>query len=527
MLVHDLLARAASANPDGIAVVDHSRPATYESVYAAAVRAASALAAHGVRRGDRVILAIENSHTWIAAYFGILMTGAVAVPLPQGPRSDRFAHALTDCAPRACVTDEPTAAAFDGAARKSSLEARFVISSTGPRSSPSGWLDWEEVCRVAPPFSPHGPLIDLDSAAIIYTSGSTGRPRGVVLSHLNICANTASIVSYLGLQGNDRVMVVLPFYYVYGLSLLHTHVHVGGSVVIDNRFAFPNVVLSSMQAHEVTGFAGVPSTFALLLHKSAITRMPLPSLQYVTQAGGPMSPTLIDQWRRVVPTARFYVMYGATEASARLSYLEPDQLDRRRGSIGRAIPNVELRLLREDGAEAAPGEIGEIVARGSNISSGYWGAPEETRQAFGPEGYHTGDLARADADDFLYIVGRKSDMLKVGAHRVGTKEIEETLHEHEAVHEAAVIGEAHPLLGEVPVAFVAFRDGRYASERDLIDHCRTRLADYKVPTRLVVRDELPKSGAGKVDKRQLRQWLEAPEFSGPTGESDGRGRLDR
>ena len=224
-------------------------------------------------------------------------------------------------------------------------------------------------------------------------------------------------------------MCVLPFYYVYGLSLLHTHLAVGGSVVIDNRFVYPNVVLREMQEHAVTGFAGVPSTFALLLHRSELESTQLPALRYVTQAGGAMPVARIQEWLERGPNVPFYVMYGATEASARLTFLDPARLREKAGSIGKAIPNVEIRIVKDDGTLAAPHEIGELVARGANIAHGYWNNPDETCEKFGPLGYRTGDLGYADDEGYLFLVGRRHDMLKVGAHRVGAKEIEDVLQE--------------------------------------------------------------------------------------------------
>jgi long-chain acyl-CoA synthetase len=327
-----------------------------------------------------------------------------------------------------------------------------------------------------------------------------------MLSHSNIRSNTESIVEYLRLSMADRMMVVLPLHYVYGLSLLHTHFFVGGRLVLDNRFAFPNVVLQAIQKHEVTGLAGVPSTFAILLHRSAMSRMRFPTLRYVTQAGGAMPQTLIREWKTVMPDVPLVVMYGATEASARLSYLEPEELSRRPGSIGRAIPRVELRIVREGGGLASPGEVGELVANGPNIMLGYWNRPDESRAAFGPWGYRTGDLARTDEDGFFYLVGRKQDMLKVGAHRVGAAEIEEVLHEHATVHQAAVVAAPDEILGEVPVAFTTARNHCTIQPEDLILFCRQRLPDYKVPSRIIVIDDLPRTEAGKIDKAVLRQW---------------------
>jgi acyl-CoA synthetase (AMP-forming)/AMP-acid ligase II len=502
MLVHEFLERAASRDAGAVAVFDAAGVHTYAELAGDAGQMARLLADLGVRPGDRVVLAIENSARWTACYFGILSAGAIVVPLAPGARSTRLVQAIADCDARVCILDPPATESLRDARHGVAVvllsphaeidlpNVRVLDLARAAAQQPAAWLP----ARV----------IDLDLAGIIYTSGSTGTPRGVMLSHLNIRANTESIVSYLGLTRADRMMVVLPFYYVYGLSLLHTHVFCGGSLVIDNRFTFPNVVLRAMQQHQVTGFAGVPSTFAILLHRSSIATMSFPNLRYVTQAGGAMAPVLVDQWTRLMPGVPLIVMYGATEASARLTYLDPEHLPRRRGSIGRPIPNVQVRVVMDDGRLADPGEVGELVARGSNISSGYWNAPDETRTAFGPLGYRTGDLGYMDEEGFLYVVGRRGDFLKIGAHRVGAKEIEDVLQEHPAVHEAAVVPAPDDLLGEVAVAFVSTRDACALCESDLLAFCRERLPLYKVPARVVFQQELPKSGAGKIDRQALR-----------------------
>ena len=275
--------------------------------------------------------------------------------------------------------------------------------------------------------------------------------------------------------------------------------------MIENRVAFPNVVLSSMEEHEVTGFAGVPSTFAFLLHRSNLAEARLPHLRYVTQAGGAMPAARILEWLERGPRADFYVMYGATEASARLSYLPPADLRRKLGSIGSAIPGVELRVVREDGGTAARGEVGELVARGENISPGYWNRPDETTERFGSNGYRTGDLGYADSDGCLFLVGRLHDMIKVGANRVGLREIEDALHDHPGVSEAAVVSAPDDLLGEVPIAFVTLRHPLPDPEPALRAFCAARLPPYKVPVRVAVLTELPRLTAGKIDKRTLRE----------------------
>ena len=504
MLVHRFLEESAARTPDAPALIEPGGSTSYDRLNRMANRFAHLFRSSGVVRGDRVVVALENGAELVAAYMGALKAGAVAVPLPAGPRSDRLGHAVTDCSPRVCVIDAATAREVTPDSPIASVPVVYASRAASVAGFGARFRSLEEALAPCPENSPGVRSIDLDLAAIIYTSGSTGEPRGVMLTHRNFVVNARSIVSYLELTSADRVMSVLPFYYVYGLSLLHTHLSVGGCVVIDNRFAFPNVVLAAMQQHKVTGFAGVPSTFAFLLHRSNLEEVSLPHLRYVTQAGGNMPAARILEWLQRGPRASFYVMYGATEAGARLTYLPPARLKDKLGSIGRPIPNVEIRVVTEAGEPAAPGEVGELVARGSNISCGYWNNPEESRQRFGPLGYKTGDMGYADKDGYLFLIGRQHDMIKVGAHRVGVKEIEDVLHEHPAVHEVAVVAAPHHLLGEAPVAFVSLRQELPDAPTVLRAFCATRLAAHKVPLRIVIQSELPKLlGAGKLDKQSL------------------------
>jgi acyl-CoA synthetase (AMP-forming)/AMP-acid ligase II len=506
MLVHRLLEGSAGRTPDATALIDVRRTITYGDLDRLANRFGNVLRSAGVRRGDRVVVAVENSVEWAGAYFGALKAGAVAVPLPAGPKSDRLAPAVVDCSPAAAIVDEATVRDIPADHPLRSVAAVFVIGSDSGGAQP--WRDAHAALAAQAETAPGVRCIDQDLAAIIYTSGSTGEPRGVMLTHRNFLSNARSIVGYLGLTASDRVISVLPFYYVYGLSLLHTHIFVGGSVLIENRSAFPNIVLDSMQRHGVTGFAGVPSTFAFLLARSSLESFEFPALRYVTQAGGNMPAAQIQEWLRRGPRVPFFVMYGATEAAARLTYLDPQDLPSRIGSIGRPVPNVQIVVAREDGLAADIGDVGELVARGSNIAQGYWNNAAETREKFTTLGYRTGDLGYRDESGYLYLVGRRHDMLKVGAHRVGAKEIEDVLYQHPAVLEAAVVAAPHELLGEVPVAFVAVRPEVRTRIEELASFCSARLPVHKVPRQFVLEAELPKiPDVGKIDKRKLRDRL--------------------
>ena len=513
MLVHHLLSRAAERTPDATALIEPSRTITYGSLDCLANRFANVLRESGVQCGDRVVIALENSIEFVAGYFGAMKAGAVVVPLPQGPRSDRLAGAILDSAPHACIVNAATAsdtAAFAG------VPSVFVdYGRREPRFRPARFpfgRDLTVALEGASPQPVDVPRIDQDLAAIVYTSGSTGLPRGVMLRHRNIVANTESIVTYLELTAADRVMCVLPLYYVYGLSLLHTHMAVGGSLILDNRFAYPNVILEAMRDGQATGFAGVPSNFAVLLRLSNLNEFALPRLRYVTQAGGAMPPARIIEWLERGLQAPFYVMYGATEASARLTYLSPTALRAKLGSVGVPIPNTEIIVVKDNGERAAAFEQGELVARGANISCGYWNAPQETAERFTPLGYRTGDLGYADDDGFLYLVGRRDDMMKMGAHRVGAQEIEHVISDYPNVLEVAVVAAPHHVLGEAPVAFVSFRDEVSPTPEEVRAFCGMRLPAHKVPTHVVLCAELPKGASGKIDKVALR--LRAAELVG-------------
>ncbi len=508
MLVTNYLIASAERHPGKNALFYGSRSFTYLELLASSQKIASWLNEFRFDAGFRGAILNDDAFEYISAYFAILLAGGVVVGLNTQTSDAELSHVLDDCGASVLFTANKFNRYLKSALPRCSLLKALVLS--GLREELAGLescvqQDLGELnhcpCTASSPLPRRS---SYDFAQIIYTSGTTGKPKGVVLRHANLIANTTSIVSYLQLQPNDKVMAVLPFHYSYGNSVLLTHLAVGGSLVVNQSFLYPNVILQQMVEQEVTGFSGVPSTFAILLSRSALAAYSFPTLRYLTQAGAAMSPELARQLNQAFPTANIYIMYGQTEASARLAYLDPAELVQRPGSIGKSIPGVELTLRDRMGKIVNPGEIGEIVACGENIMAGYWNRPEETREVLRPEGLWTGDLARSDEEGFLYIVSRKSDLIKCGSHRIAPKEIEDVLATHSAVHEAAVIGIPDEILDERIRACVVLRPEADYSVKDLLVHCRKYLPLYKVPHEVVVLENLPRTTTGKIKKSELR-----------------------
>ncbi|MFN7964667.1 MAG: class I adenylate-forming enzyme family protein [Acidobacteriota bacterium] len=514
-LVHHFLERCADDEPERLFLIHENDRASYGQVEQAANRLAHLLIENGVRRGDRVGLLAHNSRQAVESYYAVLKAGAVVVPLNTAADGRTLRGFLADCNATALIVgprfEKPVSEAI-----ATLPELRLLVTPEPEKlANPPAHITVlaNAAALTASNAPPRIMPTDLELASIVYTSGSTGQPRGAMLSHLNLVANARSIVSYLELSATDRVLQILPFYYVYGKSVLNTHAAAGASIVIENRFMFPGTALDTLQNEACTGLSGVPSTYAILLNKTDFAERSLPALRYLTQAGGPMSPELTKRLMAAQPRARLYVMYGATEASARLTYLDPHDLPEKIGSIGKAIPNVEIRVLREDGTECDVDEPGELVARGSNIMRGYWGAPEETAQVLSQHGYHTGDLGRRDAEGFLWVVGRKKDMIKAGAHRIAAKEIEDAILEYAEVHEVAVIGVPDEILGEAIKALVVFRGDATAGEQGLTLFLKKRLPAYKQPSIIESRADLPKNESGKIMKQKLKEQERAERHS--------------
>ena len=511
-LVHHFLENSAERFPDKTALVHDKTRVTFSEINAKANQLADFLQRTGISRGDRIALIYENSLEYVICYYGGLKAGAVMAPLSTGLKANSLRELLADLQPTLIIASEK----FENLLQASRL-SDFDIKKVVLMNPKLDWSDaslevtaWHEALSGAETSDVDRGIDESDLASIIYTSGSTGKAKGVMLSHKNIVANTDSICEYLKLNEHDIQMVVLPFFYVMGKSLLNTHYAVGGSIVINNKFAFPAAVLEQMVTEKVTGLSGVPSTFAYLLYHSPLAkyRDRLSSLRYCSQAGGHMSRQIKEELREVLPLhTDIVVMYGATEASARLSYLATESFREKIDSIGKAIPGVTLKILDENKQEVVRGQTGELVASGTNIMLGYWNNEEATRKALDHHGYHTGDQSYQDEDGFFYLTGRKDNLLKVGGHKINPQEVEDAIMETELVVETAVIGVPDDLLGHKMVALVAPKS-RDCTEMQLLGSCAEKLPKYKLPGKVKMLRALPKSLSGKIDRAKCIELAE-------------------
>ena len=494
-LVRNLL-RSAKAMPEACAIQQGDAVTSYAALSANAFAVAQRLRAEGCRPGDRVAIALSNGADFVAAYYGALIAGAVAVLLNVAGKARDLSAWLANSDPQFVFTDH-THGEMQAALQASVSRPRVFEAVSG--STPFGFASAADhtVVDVRPQ----------DPACILYTSGTTGQPKGVVLSHENLESNTRAIVSYLELTRDDSTVTVLPFYYSYGSSVLHTHLCVGGRVVIEQNLVYPHVIVQTLARERATGFAGVPSTFALLLARVKLGDFDLTHLRYLTQAGGAMSPALTKKLRAAVPNAKLFVMYGQTEATARLTYLPPHRLDEKLGSVGVPVSGIEIQIRDDEGHSVVAGEIGNVWVSGPNVMLGYWRNEAATAEVKQGAWLRTGDLGRLDEEGFLYLVGRRSDMIKAGAHRVHPQDVEDAIGELAAVREVAVVGVDDELLGQVIKAFVVLNDGATLTPMQVQAHCRGCLANYKVPKFVEFVASLPRTASGKIRRVELVQGI--------------------
>jgi acyl-CoA ligase (AMP-forming) (exosortase A-associated) len=516
-LIHHMLRTSAHHWADKEALVHGDQRLSYREVARRSNGLAEGLRRAGLLRGDRIGIYLEPSVAQVVSIFGVSEAGGVFVPINATLFPEQVGHIAKDCGMKGLITT---------AAKLSTLTPlldqiptlEFVVL-TGEGDTPQIVLPahrLEDLYEISGPSEWREQAISKDLAAILYTSGSTGKPKGVMLSHANVMAGSTIVSTYLEITSTERILAVLPFSFDAGMNQLMTAFQQGGTIVLIN-FVFAREVVQMLLKERITGLAGVPTLWSLLAQpNSTLQKQPLTNLRYITNTGGAMPQAVLKVLRQALPTTKIFLMYGLTEAF-RSTYLPPEELDRRPTSMGKAIPDTEILVLKEDGKLCEPGEIGELVHRGPTVSLGYWNRPEDTARALRPNPVlspamgdcekvcYSGDLVKTDGEGFLYFVGRRDTMIKSSGFRISPTEIEEVLFQTGKLRGAAAIGIPDEVLGQVVKVFVVAKDSTQLDPQELLSVCAEKMPRYMVPKFLEVLDELPKTSSGKVDYPALRR----------------------
>jgi len=523
-LLHQLIRVTAERSPASIALGHAGAAMSYAELGGAIERFASGLLGLGVRRADRIAIYLEKRFEAVVASFGAAAAGAVFVPVNPLLRPDQVAYILQDCDVRVLITS-PERLALLGEVIERCPSLQYVVCTGPPPSDASlgrrvGLHEWPGFMLA--PARNGWRVIDTDMTAILYTSGSTGKPKGVVLSHRNMVAGAKSVASYLENDASDTLLAALPLSFDAGFSQLTTGFHAGAKVVLLD-YLLARDVLKALDRERVTGLTAVPPLYIQL----AQSEWPAGcgrSLRYFANTGGRMPRETLGILRQRMPGARPFLMYGLTEAF-RSTYLPPEEVDRRPDSIGKAIPEAEILVLRDDGSECAPDEPGELVHRGALVGLGYWNDGAKTAERYRPlpEGVggresglqlqemavFSGDTVRRDAQGFFYFIGRRDEMIKTSGYRVSPTEVEEVIYSTGMVGECAAFGVEHPTLGQAIQVIATPSSSQGALDTAaLLGQCRARMPAYMVPAAITsTTASLPRNPNGKIDRRCLAdQW---------------------
>jgi len=512
-LAHELFFPSSLARPQSIALKEGARELDYQSLAAEISQAGGFFLSLGLLKSERVAVYLEKRIDTVAALFGAAAAGGVFVPVNPLLKPEQVVHILNDCNVRILVTSpERLELLRPVLAHCRDLRAAVLVGDK-PSEAAAGLetVRWSRRGQVSA-GRPHR-VIDADMAAILYTSGSTGKPKGVVLSHRNLVAGAGSVAQYLENHAEDRILSVLPLSFDYGLSQITTAFHTGACAVLMN-YLLPRDVIRAVEREKITGLAAVPPLWIQL------AQIDWPEgldghLRYITNSGGAMPTATLAALRAKLPRTQPFLMYGLTEAF-RSTFLPPEEVDRRPESIGKAIPNAEILVVRPDGSPCAPGEEGELVHRGAHVALGYWNDPDKTAERYKPAPGHlaglpitelavwSGDTVKMDEQGFLYFVGRRDEMIKTSGYRVSPTEVEEVVYAMQIATEVAAVGVPHPVLGQAVVLVTYAAQREPGADGRIVDECKKQLPGFMVPTRVVARAEpLPRNPNGKIDRKRL------------------------
>lgn len=502
MLIHENLSKAAEQYPDKIAIVCAANRISYKALNDRVRNFAAFLLTQNLDKGDRVAVYIDSGIDAVTAIFGILQAGGCIVVVNPSTHPDRLGYIVNDAGAKFMVAPIEKISAVEQALRQCTVPPGLIL--TGGFEADEFRTGFEQACTTDLPFV-RPKIIDDDLAAIIYTSGSTGRPKGVTHIHRTICAVVDAVAEYLEHTPDDVILALLPLSSSYGLLQVLVTFYRCGRVVLERGFGYPYEIIQRMKDEGVTGFAGAPTVFSIILRLEGLERENLSRLRYITNAAAAMPPAFIPQLRKIFPSTKIYLMHGLTEC-LRTTFLPPDEIEAKPTSVGCGMKNVELWLEDTAGKRVTAGHVGEMMVRGSNIMQGYWNDPEATSRVLKPGRYpwektlRTRDLFMVDEDGYFHFVARDDELIKSRGEKVSPVEVEDVLYKLDAVHETRVIGVPDAVLGQAIRAEIVLKEHRTLSVQEVKSHCRKHVEDFKVPHHIEFVLSLPKTQGGKIKR---------------------------
>lgn len=512
--LHHLLHNSAERYPERPAIVEGDTEHTYEELERRSDALGAALIEEGVRKGERVGIYMEKSWEAAVAILAVSKAGAAFVNVNPILKPSQVSYIIGDCDIQVMVGDSDKLSSLEAG----NIRAAFYKGDEPPAGIEGSVSSLEEVFRLG--GRPEREVLETDLGAILYTSGSTGMPKGVSLSQRNIVAS-ALMPTYLENTKDDRILSALPFSFDYGLNQLSTVLQAGAALVLQN-LRLPGDLLKNLREQRITGVAGVPPLWTLLLRsKKKLEEHPLEELRYIANSGGQIPQANLDEMRRLLPHTKIFLMYGQTE-SFRSTYLPAEELDRGSDCIGKPLLNTEILILNEAGEECAPGEVGHLIHRGPTVTLGYWNREEQTRDTFRPHPFsppelvgsekvvYSGDRAQRDEEGYIYFVGRESQLIKPQGYRLGPEEVENLLTSSELVEEACAFGLPDGEAGEQVAAVISLSNGQDENTLEsLREFCVRNAPPYMVPKKIEVWEELPKTASGKLNRPEIRDGFSA------------------
>jgi long-chain acyl-CoA synthetase len=513
-LLGEALRISAGQNPDKTAVIFKGEEFSFSELYNRSLQLASYLLSSGIRKGDRVSIFMNNSWQCIVSIYAVTLSGGVFIVINPQTKANKLQYILNDSSSKVLIT----AGIFKNELSQALTDVPFLkeVIITGDTGISElikiNAISFENILNSNLSPIVQTAIIPNDLAALIYTSGSTGFPKGVMMTHQSMVFTTWSLIEYLRLDDKDRIILILPLAFDYGLYQLIMAITVGGTLIVEQSFTFPATIYKSIEKYKPTVFPGVPTVYAMMIATGKQTGLKFDCIEKVTNTAAALPAEFIPDLKMIFPNALIFKMYGLTECK-RVCYLEPELVDVKPNSVGKAIPGTEVFLLSADGEPVQAGEAGLLYIRGPHVMAGYWNKEDLSKEMLkqgkipGERILCSNDLFKMDEEGFLYFQGRTDDIIKTRGEKVSPLEIEKTIYKINGVKEVAVIGIADKVMGESIVAFVTSYPDANISKEIILRECTMHLESFMIPQNVILLDTMPKSSNGKFDKFELKKLI--------------------